>query len=325
MSKFDPYDHLNIKMNPDGTVTRLLKFPSVDTNSDLNSGDAVATKDVTLDAQKGTSLRIYLPTKFNSNNDSKVAVDRSKTLPIIVFFQGCSWVLFGAKYFKLHLSLCYQACNVPVIIVLVDYRLAPENRLPAQYEDAMDALLWLKSQALDPNGEPWLKKHADFTRCFLYGSDNGGNIVFNAALRAVDIDLNPLKIVGLIMNQPLFGGKQRSKSELNFATDQVLPLPVLDLLWELALPKGTDRDHRYCNPMCEGPHMNKLSSFQRRLVFGFGMDPLIDRQQEFVQMLVTHGVQVEAHFDEVGFHGIDIVDNRRAIALHNIIKQFICG
>lgn len=320
-SKFDPYEHLNIRLNPDGTVTRLLKLPLANPDPDPNSGKAVASKDAILDPEKKTSLRIFLSSKLTLKNPKKS--DTTTRLPIVFYFHGSSWIQCRANYFSLHLSNSYMACSIPAIILLVDYRLAPENRLPAQYDDAMDALLWLKKQALDPDGERWVKDYGDFSRCFLYGCGCGGNIVFNVALRAMDVDLNPLKIDGLILNQPIFGGKQRTGSEIQHATDHILPLPAMDLMWELALPKGMDRDHRFCNPLLEGPHQMKLGALQRCLVIGFGLNPLIDRQQEFVKMLLRHGIQVEAQFDEIGFHRIELVDPRRAVALDNLVKDFI--
>jgi acetyl esterase/lipase len=137
------------------------------------------------------------------------------------------------------------------------------------------------------------------------------------------MDLSPLKIDGIILNQPLFGGRKRTKSEMKFLADQVASLPAMDLMWELALPEGADRDHPFCNPMADGPHKSKLRSLQRCLVFGFGRDPLVDRQQEFVQMLILHGANVEACFDDSGFHRIDIVDPQRAAILDEIAKGFI--
>jgi len=129
----------------------------------------------------------------------------------------------------------------------------------------------------------------------------------------------------MVLNQPMFGGEKRTGSELKYATDQLLPLPVLDLLWSLALPKETDRDHRYCNPMVKGPHLNNVKKVVKCLVVGYNGDIMVDRQQEFVTMLVKCGVQVEARFDQVGFHNIDMVDATRASAIINIAKEFILG
>ncbi|KAJ9171299.1 hypothetical protein P3X46_014687 [Hevea brasiliensis] len=314
MSKFNPYEHMNIRPNPDGTVTRLLNFPAAKTNADPSSGEPILSKDAIINTEKNTKVRLYLPIKCTS---------AMKRLPVLFYFHGCSWVQFTADNAALHLERQWTAGSIPAFIILVLYRLAPESRLPGQYEDAEDSLRWLKQQVLDPDGDQWIKDYADLSRCFLSGSGNGGNIVYNLGLRAVDMDLDPINIVGLIMNQPMFGGKQRTGSELKFATDQLIPLPVLDLAWELALPKGTDRDHRYCNPMLEGPHQEKIKYLPPCLVLGFGMDPLVDRQQQFVQMLLNHGVKVDAQFDEVGFHRIEIVDARRRVGLITNIKQFM--
>ncbi|CAK7347961.1 unnamed protein product [Dovyalis caffra] len=110
---------------------------------------------------------------------------------------------------------------------------------------------------------------------------------------------------------------------MKYVAGQMEPLPAMDLIWELALPEGADRDHPYSNPMVDGPHKSKLRSLQRCLVFGFGMDSLVDRQQEPVQTLVIHGVKDEACFDKSGFRRLDIVDFKGSTILNEIAKDFI--
>lgn len=319
MPGFDAYDHLHIALNPDGTVDRLLKIPSVPATPDVLSPDQpTVSKDVTLDAEKKTSLRIFRPTKLPSN-DSAVA-----KLPIFIYFHGGGFVDFRADTAMIHENCNKLTVEVPAVLVSVDYRLAPEHRLPAQYEDAVDAILWVKKQAeLEGEGDEWLRDYGDFSRCILYGVSNGANMVYHAALRAMYHNLEPMKISGLIMNQPMFSGNKRTRSELKFATDPFLPLPAIDLYWSLSLPPGTDRDHRFSNPMADTPHKDKIKSLGRCLVIGFGGDPMVDKQQAFVQMLVLEGVPVEARFDDVGFHGIDLIDARRAAALMTFIKEFV--
>ncbi|KAK2650491.1 hypothetical protein Ddye_017980 [Dipteronia dyeriana] len=314
---YNSHSHLGLTVNPDGTINRQVQFPKIEPNPDPITGNPIVSKDVTLNPKHETSVRVFRPVKLPSN-DNMVA-----RLPIMIYFHGGGFVLYSATDALAHHNCAQMASDIPSIIVSVDYRLAPEHKLPACYEDAVDAILWVRDQAMDPEGEPWLKSFGDFTRCYLSGRGNGANAVFHATSTALDLDLGPLKIAGLIYNQPLFGGVQRTNSEIKFAADHLLPLPVLDTLWELALPRGADRDHRFSNPMIDGPHKSKIGSLPRSLVIGFNGDPLIDRQQEFIQMLALAGVQVEAQFDDVGFHGVDIVDQRRALAVIKLVKDFV--
>jgi acetyl esterase/lipase len=311
MSKFNPYDHLKIALNPDGTLTRHLKIPKIEAKPNAAPGDLVVTKDVTLNEENETWVRVFLPTKLPSN----------ARLPIIIYYHHGGWVLLSAADANVHADCARMAIKIPAVVVSVNYRLAPESRLPAQYDDAMDAINWVKQQVANPKGEQWIRDCGDSARLYLYGCGNGANMAFFVSLKAFELQMG---LAGIILNQPMFGGERRTESEIELATDEIWPLPVLDLAWKLSLPKGVNRDHRYCNPIIEGPHMADMIRWLGRcLVIGFGEDPMIDRQQEFVTMLVKCGVPVEACFDDVGFHNIHLVDPRRAEVVLNIMREFM--
>ena len=56
-------------------------------------------------------------------------------------------------------------------------------------------------------------------------------------------------------------------------------------------------------------------------MIGFCRDAIIDRQQEFVTMLVKHQVQIEAQFRNIGFHAIELIDRETANELVEIAKD----
>lgn len=160
MSKFDPYEFLKITRNPDGTLTRNMPIHNTDAEPDEASGMAAVSKDVTLSEEKKVWVRVYRPSKIPSN-DGAVA-----RLPVVIYLHGGSWVQFTAQDPVAHAFCKSIATMLTAIVVSVNYRLAPENRLPAQYDDAVDAIRWVQNQAMTYNlhPEPWLHNYADFSR-----------------------------------------------------------------------------------------------------------------------------------------------------------------
>nr|DAD37063.1 TPA_asm: hypothetical protein HUJ06_007704 [Nelumbo nucifera] len=246
-SGINPYGFLRIVLHPDGTLTRLDAYATVDDGT-TEQNSAVLTKDITLDPTKKTWLRIFRPRQLPPSFSSS-----SEKLPLVVYFHGGGFIVGGANWKMFHDLCVSMAVEFPALVVSVGYRLAPEHRLPTAYEDSVEALHWIKNQASSDgmNSEEWLRDLADFSRCFLVGTSAGGNIAFHVGLRALEVarELEPIKITGLILHDPFFGASERTKSELKLANDPILPLAATDLMWNLSLPKGFDRDHVYCNPM----------------------------------------------------------------------------
>ncbi|EEF51477.1 carboxylesterase 1 [Ricinus communis] len=307
-----------IMSNPDGTYTRLLQVPSVPAAPDPNTSTSpVLTKDIPINPTNQTWLRVYLPRQAL---DSYVTA--TNKLPLIVYYHGGGFVFLSAASSLTHDFCSLMVEKINAVVISVDYRLAPEDRLPAAYEDAIEALHCIKTSQ-----EDWLNEFADLSNCFLMGTSAGGNIAYHAGLRACEQiqDLYPLKIKGLILHHPYFGGSERTGSELKLVKDPILPLSGNDLMWELSLPVGADREHEYCNPvsgigsnMCE---LIRVVGF-RVLVTGCYGDPLIDRQVKFAKMLEENGVRMMAHLGE-GSHGVELIDPSKAESLFLVVKDFM--
>ncbi|XP_027358985.1 carboxylesterase 1-like [Abrus precatorius] len=311
----DPYKQLNLILNPNGTVTRPNKPPESPPAPDPTTPNLVLSKDHTINQSKGTWVRIYLPRK---------ALDHSSKLPLVVFFHGGGFIFLSAASTIFHDFCLNMANDVAAIVASVEYRLAPEHRLPAAYEDAVEALHWIKTNQVDD----WLKNYADYSHVYLMGSSAGGNIAYNAGLRvaAANDDDQELKIKGLILVQPFFSGTHRTGSELRLANEPHLSLCNNDALWELSLPVGVDRDHEYCNPTA-GNGGKRVEMIKHRgwwvLVTGCRGDPLVDRQAQLVRYMQREGVRVVGHFTAGDYHGIQDTQPLKAKELFVVVKTFI--
>lgn len=228
---------------------------------------------------------------------------------------------------KLFHDFCENIALVShAVVVSVEYRLAPEHRLPAAYDDAMEALHWIKATT-----EDWLTHYADYSNCYLMGSSAGGNIAYHAGLRALAGDddgdnLQPLKIRGLILHQPFFSGTKRTASEARAVIDRMVPLCTIDLMAELALPVGGDLDHEYFN-LTVGNGRELWEKMKARgwrvMVTGCDGDPLIDRERDMVRMMEDKGVNVVGHFEEGNYHAFEIHEPSKAMPLLEVVKSFV--
>lgn len=304
----DPYKFLNITLNSDGSLTRHRDFPKLPPTEH--------SKDIPLNPNNKTFIRLFKPR----------SIPPESKLPILVYFHGGGFILYSAASAPFHESCSKMADRLQTVILSVEYRLAPEHRLPAAYDDGVEAILWLRDQARGGGDcDAWLKDSVDFSKCFVMGSSSGGNIVYGVALRVAETDLSPVKIQGLIMNQAFFGGVDTSDSESRLKDDRICPLTATHLLWSLCLPEGVDRDHVYSNPIkSSGPEERaKMGRFPSTLVNGYGGDPLVDRQRDVAEMLRSRGVHVETRFDEDGFHACELFDENKARALYDTVEAFM--
>ena len=85
-------------------------------------------------------LRIYRPH------------DQAEPLPVVVYFHGGGYVLGDLDCYD---NVCRQLCvDGELMVVSVDYRLAPEHPFPAAVDDAWAALQWVAAQAGTLGADP---------------------------------------------------------------------------------------------------------------------------------------------------------------------------
>lgn len=310
------FEVIEIVRNSDGTITRHDPLPYIPASSNPEDPSAALTKDVKINQDLGTWARIYLP---------PAQTQPQKKLPLVVYFHGGGFVCFSPSM-VLNNGFCSgMATSLQAVVVSVGYRRTPEHRLPAAYDDAVEALRWIQT-----GEDEWLDQFADFSNCYLTGTSSGGNIVYHAALRmckdeSADANSKQLKIKGLIMFSPFFGGLKRTESELRLLDDKLIPAAALDLFWEQSLPVGADRDHEYCDmkSVDRSPEWEIMKALNWKvMVTGGDGDPLVDRQRELAALLEEKGLNVVSFFSE-WIHAAELANTDKAQTLFEEIKSFM--
>lgn len=265
-----------IRVYNDGHVERPQIVPCV--SCWLAPELGVTCRDIIIDKYTNIWSRLYVP-----NIATQVKI------PLLVYFHGGGFCVGSASWSCYHEFLAKLASNANCIIISVNYRLAPENPLPSQYDDGVKTLVWIKQQFFASGNEWWTSK-CNFSSVFLTGDSAGANIAYNVALR-----VRPFDIKGLILIQPFFGGEARTHSEKHMVQPprSALTLTASDVYWRLSLPPEASRDHPWCNPVAKGA--TKLEEVQRLpiMVCVSEMDILRDRNLEFCACLSTAGHKVE--------------------------------
>ncbi|XP_020229048.1 probable carboxylesterase 11 [Cajanus cajan] len=205
---------------------------------------------------------------------------RRKKLPVVLQFHGGGWVS-GGNDSVANDCFCRRIAKLcDAVVVAVGYRLAPENRYPAAFEDGMKVLNWLAKQAnlaecskslggkklegqhkhiVDSFGasmvEPWLAAHGNPSRCVLLGVSCGANIANYVARKAVEAGnlLDPVKVVAQVLMYPFFIGSVPTRSEIKLANSYFYDKAMCLLAWKLFLPEEEfSLDHPAANPLVPG-------------------------------------------------------------------------
>ncbi|XP_060171659.1 probable carboxylesterase 17 [Lycium barbarum] len=235
------------------------------------------SKDVVIDPLKPIFGRMYLPDVPESGVHQQ--------FPVLVYFHGGGFCIGSTTWLGYHIFLGDLSVASKSIILSVDYRLAPENKLPIAYEDCYSALGWLIKNL---ENEPWLKR-ADLSRVFLSGDSAGGNIVHQVAISAMTSEGFRGRLKGLLPIHPYFGSEKRT--ELEMANGSAGDVEMNDMFWRLSLPQGTNRDYFGCNFENAELSVDEWSQFPAVIVFVAGLNFLKERGVTYAEFLKERGVK----------------------------------
>lgn len=205
--------------------------------------------------------------------------------PCLVFFHGGGWVIGNLDS---HDVVCRTLADEGQLIVIsVDYRLAPEHRFPAAVEDAIAATEWISANAQELG--------IDASRLIVGGDSAGGNLAAVVAIHAREAGPT---LAGQVLIYPAtdFAMTQPSHSEPE--TSALLTHTVIRWFRDHYLG-ASDGRHWKASPA----RADKLAGLPPAFILTAGADPLRDEGDEYARRLGEAGVPVAYRTYPGQFHG----------------------
>ncbi|CEJ82339.1 hypothetical protein VHEMI02410 [[Torrubiella] hemipterigena] len=228
--------------------------------------EGVTVKDVQVPTTDGAEItvRVYTP------------IDGTGPRPGLLFMHGGGWTLGDLDGED---SACRSVCvGANVVVVSVDYRLAPEHPFPTGLNDSWNSFLWMREYA----GELGINKDA----LSIGGSSAGANFTAVLAHRARD---HGIKLLGQLLRIPCVCHLDAYPPELNlYSMEDLKDAPLLSrrsvelfLQYYAADPTNTDMS----------PLLNKnFAGLAPAYIQIAGADPLRDEGLAYADKLKHAGV-----------------------------------
>jgi acetyl esterase/lipase len=235
-----------------------------------------SAKNISIPAPHGAiPARIYTPKTLRKKDD---------LAPCLVFLHGGGFVIGNLDS---HDVVCRKLAHEgEMIVISVDYRLAPEHKFPAAPEDAVAATKWVAANARQLG--------VDAARIIVGGDSAGGNL---AAVTAIALRGSGVKLAGQLLIYPSTDFRMNHPSHSEPETSLLLTHSVIKWFIDHYMGDGDRNDWR------ASPARAELAGLPPAYVLVAGGDPLRDEGNEYAERLKTAGVAVTYRFFPGQFHG----------------------
>jgi len=220
----------------------------------------------------GPAVRLYIPRL-------------GRPLPTLLFFHGGGWVLGDLDSND---AICRRLANQgEVLVVSVDYRLAPEYPFPAALDDVVAAYAWVRAGIDRFGGDP--------ARIAVAGSSAGANLAAALTLRLRDVGSEQPSLQMLLY--PPLEARADSPSHRRNATGYSLHHDQMRWFWQAYAPGSPDQ------PLVSPAYCVDLGGLAPAYVVTAEFDPLHDEGCAYADRLKMAGVPVELDDVAAQIHG----------------------
>jgi acetyl esterase len=244
------------------------------------------------------SLRDVQWTDRQADSDDPVAVrvyepDRraAEPTPAVLFLHGGGFVMGSAE--SEHVAAGVLCVALGVVVVSVDYRLAPEHPYPAALEDSYRAIRWVHDEAgllrIDPG------------RVAVVGHSAGGGLA--AALAILARDRGGPPICFQYLGIPELDDRLSTASSRAFVDTPLWNRTGAELSWKYYLGELHGSADMPITAAPGRAEPRQLADLPSAYVSAMENDPLRDEAIEYALSLLKAGVSVELHTFPGTFHG----------------------
>lgn len=210
--------------------------------------------------------------------------------PVMLDVHGGSWILGFPEMNDFRNG--YLAHELGMVIVSIDYRLAPEHPYPAAVDDAHAALAWINDNAAMLGIDP--------ARLAVAGDSAGGAIAGGLVLRARDE--GRYRIAFQLLTYPAVGDDPAAVPVGNCApgTAPTVPFATKAYLGKAAADGPLSA---YAVPALA----TSLAGSPPTFIAVGSLDYLAGQSMRFAGRLISEGVPTELHVYPGAFHGFDML------------------
>ncbi|ELP67790.1 alpha/beta hydrolase [Streptomyces turgidiscabies] len=208
----------------------------------------------------------------------------------IVYFTHPGGMVVGTNRLALPLDLAEE---LGLVVVSVEYRLAPEYPHPAPVEDCYAGLSWMAGHAKEIGGDP--------DRIILAGGSAGGGLA--AALALLARDRGGPRILGQLLMCPMLDDRNDTPSAHQMAGRGVWDRTANETGWHALLGEahGTDDVSPYAAPA----RADDLSGLPPAFIDVGSAETFRDEDVTYASRIWQAGGSAELHVWPGGFHGFD--------------------
>ncbi|MFI8528187.1 alpha/beta hydrolase [Promicromonospora sukumoe] len=249
----------------------------------LTAGRTVDRHDVTIAAPDGMPVPLTVL--------SPPGLDRSTPVPCVYWVHGGGMVM-GDRFSNIDIPLEWLD-ELGVVVVTVDYRLAPEATGTTLVEDCYRGLAWVAEHAADLGVDP--------ARLVVAGTSAGGGLAAGVALLARDRG-TPV-VAAQVLVCPMLDHRNDTGSSHQFADGPATWSRAMNAFgWQAVLGEGPATE---VSPYVSPARADDLSGLPPTYVDVGSAEVFRDEDVSYASRIWAAGGHAELHVWAGGFHGFD--------------------